>query len=111
MRHACARLCQHAQLFVVEVNAVGEPDVVACPAEVLHVFKRAHALAREHKGFLVFRFTKVRVQAHAVLPCKQRALAQKIGGDGEGGAGRERHAVHRAEGLVVVALDDARGVF
>ena len=110
MRHACARLCQHAQFFVIEVNTVGEPDVVARPAEVLHVFKRAHALAREHEGFLVLCFAKVRVQAHAVLPCKHRAFTQKIGGDGEGGAGRERHTVHRAEGFVVVALNDARGV-
>ena len=110
MRYARARLCQHAQFFVIEVNTMGEPDIVARPAEVLHVFKRAHALAREHEGLLVLRFAKVRVQTHAVLPCKHCAFTQKIGGDGEGGAGRERHTVHRAEGFVVVALNDARGV-
>ena len=110
MRYARARLCQHAQFFVIEVNTVGEPDIVARPAEVLHVFKRAHTLAREHEGFLVLRFAKVRVQTHAVLPRKHRALAQKIGRNRKGRAGRERHAVHRIEGFVVVALNDARGV-
>ena len=72
MRYARARLCQHAQLFVIKVDAVGEPDIVARPAEVLHVFKRAHAPCAGMKASLVLRFAKVRVQTHAVLPCKHR---------------------------------------
>ena len=110
MRHAGVRLCQHAQLLVVEVDAVSEPDVAARPAEALHVLERADALACEHEVFLVLRLAQVGVQAHAVLSREHGALAQKVGRHGERRARGERNAVHRAERLVVVFLDDTGGI-
>ena len=56
--------------------------------------------------FFVLRLAQVGVQAHAVLSREHGALAQKVGRHGERRARGERNAVHRAERLVVVFLDD-----
>ena len=108
--HAGARLGEHAQLFIVEVDAVGVPDVAAGPAETLHILERTNALAREHEVFLILRLTQVGVQAHAVLAGKHGALAQKIGADRERGAGGKRNAVHGAVRGVVILLDELGGI-
>ena len=110
MGHAGAGVRQQAQLFVVEVDAVGEPDVVADPAQARHVGQGADALTREHEIFLVLRLTQVGVEADVVLPRQNGALPQQLRRHGEGGAGGQRHAVHGAVGGIVVLLDAADGV-
>ena len=74
--HARAGLGEDAQLLVVEVDAVGEPDVVAGPAETLHVLERADALACEHEVFFVLRLAQVGVQTHTELTAS-RARARR----------------------------------
>ena len=108
--HARAGLGEDAQLLVVEVDAVGEPDVVAGPAETLHVLERADALTREHEVFFILRLAQVGVQTHTELTGEDGAFTQQVGADGERRAGRERDAVHCAEAAVMVLRDDALGI-
>ena len=108
--HARAGLGEDAQLLVVEVDAVGEPNVVAGPAETLHVLERTDALTREHEVFFVLRLAQVGVQTHTELTGEDGAFTQQVGADGERRAGRERDAVHCTEAAVMVLRDDALGI-
>ena len=51
-------------LVIVEVNAVGEPGLVAKPAAVLEVVERAHPKLGNAKIIFVLSLAKVRVQPH-----------------------------------------------
>ena len=66
-------LAEAAHLALVEVDAVGEPDVVAEPAELLEVLDRAHAEQLEAELLLVL----------ASRPCAcaaERRAARVLGG-------------------------------
>ena len=108
--HAGAGVRQQAQLLVIEVDAVGKPHVIADPAQTLHIFQGADALTLQHEVFLVLGLAQVGVKPDVVLPGQKGALPQQLRRHGEGGAGRQRHAVHRAVGGIVVLLDAADGV-
>src|SRR5262249_17961055 len=54
-----------ADLGIVEMHAVGEPHVVAEPAELVEVLDRAHAEPLLTELLLVERLGQMRVQAHA----------------------------------------------
>ena len=67
-----------ADLGAVEVHAVGEPHVVAQPAEVVEVLQRAHAEALEAEVLLVARLGEVGVQPHAALARELRGLGHQL---------------------------------
>ena len=79
MRNAGVCFGQTLQFGIVKVDAVGEPDVRADPAEAFHVFQRAHIAAGEGEVLLVLCFAQMGVQADMILPRKQRALPEKLG--------------------------------
>ena len=108
--HAGAGLRQQAQLLVVEVDAVGEPHVVAQPAQPRHVLQRADALPLQHEVLLILRLAQVGVEPHTVLPRQERALPQQLRRHGEGGAGSQSYAVHGTVAVVVVFLNAADAV-
>ena len=108
--HAGAGLGQQAQFLVVEVDAVGIPYILTDPAQTRHVLQRTDALALEHEILLILGFAQVGVQTDAVLTGQDRALAQQLGGHGEGGAGGQRNAMHGAIGGIVILLDQTGAV-
>ena len=108
--HAGTGLGQQTQLLIVEMDAVGEPDVIADPAQPLHVGQRADALPRQHEVLLVLGLTQVGVEPYTVLASQLGALAQQVGGHGEGGAGGQRHTVHGAVGCIVVSFNGVDAV-
>ena len=102
MAHAGAGLCQDLELLVIEMDAVGIPDVGACPAQALHVRQGPQSHFFQGVPLLVLGLAQVGVQAHAVLPRQDRALPQQVRRDGEGRAGRQRQPAHGLEGRVVI---------
>ena len=94
-----------SRLGAVEVDAVGEPDVVAEPAQVVEVLQRAHAEALEAERLLVVGLGEVRVQPHAARAGQLGRLAHQLAGDRERRRRRERDPHHRARRGVVEAVD------
>ena len=73
------RLAEALYFVVVEVHAVGEPDVVAQPAEALEVLDRPAAEQLEAEALLVLGLGHVRVQADAFVAGERRCLAHQVG--------------------------------
>ena len=108
--NAGLRFGKEKKLLVVKMNAVRVPDVAARPAQRFHIRQRAEMDLFKRIILFVLRFAQMRVQANAVLPREQRALTQKIGGDGKRRTGRERDPAHGLEGRIVICLDQADAV-
>ena len=102
------RLAEARDLGGVDVHAVGEPDVVAEPAEPLEVLDRAAAEALPAELLLVDRLGEVRVQAHAARAGELGRLEHQLLGHRERRARRDGDARHRAGRGVVVAVDRLR---
>ena len=83
VRDAGAGLAEPAHLALVEVHAVGEPDVVAEPADLLEVLDRPHAEQLEAELLLVERLGHVGVQPHAALPRELGGLGHQLLRDAE----------------------------
>ena len=66
--HAGAGSCQLPQLFVVEVDSVGVPDIRPGPAQGCHEFQRTDTVVGQHVVLLVLRLAQVGVEPDAVLP-------------------------------------------
>ena len=79
-------------LGAVQVDAVGEPDVIAQPPELVEVAQRAHAVALEAEVVLVARLGQVGVQPHAPRTGELGGLGHQLAGDRERGRRRERDA-------------------
>ena len=110
VRHAAAGAGEEGDLRLVQVDAVGVPDVGAGPAERLDVVHRAGAELLQAERVLVQRLGQVGVQADAVGAGQLGALAHQVAGDAERRARRQRH-VHHAEALPpVILLDGAVAV-
>ena len=105
VRDAGAGLAEAADLALVEVDAVGEPDVVAQPADLLEVLDRPHAEQLEAELLLVERLGHVRVQPDAALPRELRRLGHQLLRDAERRARGERDPHHRVRRRVVEAVD------
>ena len=103
--HAGAGLGQEPQLLIVEVDAVGVPDVLPHPPQFLQEGQGPHPLPLQHVPLLIFGLAQVGVEADAVLPGQSGALPQQILADGEGGAGGQDHLAHGPGPGVVVGLD------
>ena len=69
---------------VVQMHAVGVPDVMSDPADRFGVFGRGHAVALLAEGKVLGVFGGVGVQANAVRARQSRAFAHQVGGDGKG---------------------------
>ena len=92
---AGAGLAELRDLALVEVDAVGEPDVVAEPADLLEVLDRPDAEQLEAELLLVERLRHVGVEADALLPRELGGLRHQPLGDAERRARRERDPCHR----------------
>jgi hypothetical protein len=80
-------------------------------AQRLHVGYRPLPKGRQAKFLLLQRLGQVGVQAHAVGAGQFRRGAHQVGGDGEGGAGRQHDAQHGVTAVVVVLLNQPPAVF
>ena len=96
---------------LVELYAMGVPDVVADPAQVFGVLGRGHAELLAAVGDVTDVLGKVGVQRDPVLAGEYCGLAHQVAADREGRAGRHDHAQHRAMAGVVVVLDQTLGLF
>ena len=111
MRDAGARRAHPADLALVEMHAVREPDVVAQPAEVVEQLERAHAEALEAEALLVARLGQVGVQPHAARPRELGRVAHQLRRDRERRGRGQGDPDHGAGRGVVEAVDGggARG--
>ena len=101
VRDAGAGGGETADLGVGEVDAMGAPDVLGQPAELLEVLdgRAAEPLAAEL--LLLDRLGQVRVQLQAELAGERRRLGHQLARDGERRAGSDRDLDARARpGLV-----------
>ena len=105
VRHAGAGLAEPPHLALVQVHAVGEPDVVAEPADLLEVLDRAHAEQLEAELLLVERLGHVGVQADVPRSRELGRLGHQLLGDAERRARRERDPDHGVRRRVVEAVD------
>jgi hypothetical protein len=93
------------------MDAVGEPDVRAQPAQRVDVLdgRAAEPLAAER--LLVVGLRQVGVQPDALVPGQLGGLVEQVGGDRERRAGGDADAQHRVRRRVVVPVDrGGRGV-
>ena len=108
--HAGAGPGQLPQLLVVEVDAVGVPDIRACPPQRGHILQWPDAVVLQCVTLLVLCLTEMGVEPDAVLTGQQSALPQKFSADGEGRAGGQGDLMHRAGAGIVILLQDAAGI-
>ncbi len=93
--------------MLVELYAVGVPDVVADPAEVFGILGGRHAEFFTAVGDVVDVLGEVGVQRNAILARQHRSFAHQVAADRERRAGRHDDAAHRPVTGIVVVLDQA----
>ena len=98
------------ELFIVEMDAVGVPDVVSEPAQAVHVFQRTHAETAQGEVLFISRLRQMGMEPHPVGSRQHRRFPEEILRDGEGRAGRESDPVHRAAGGIVIPGDETFAV-
>ena len=84
MGHAGTGLGQQTQLLIVEMDAVGEPDVIADPTKGFHVFQGPHPAPLPDEALLVLRLAEVGMEPHAQISGQKRRLPQQLLGNAEG---------------------------
>ncbi len=94
-----------SDLVLVHMHRMGEPDVVAEPAELVHIGDRPLAEALQRVALLVDGLGQMGVQAHAMAPGDGRALAHQLGRDREGRARRQRDLQHGAGLGIMIGAD------
>jgi len=92
MRDASPTLCDLADLSVIEMDAVREPDVIAGPAEVLHQLKGPLPKTVQAKSLLVERLCQVCVESDAMTPRQLSRVAHQLRRDREWRGRRDNHA-------------------
>ena len=91
---------QNSHLVIVNVDAVGKPDVVADPTPLVEHLDRSSAETFKTVGLFLDRLAQVRMQAQAVTSRLLCGLDHQVGGYREGTAGSHHNVDHLA---VVVA--------
>ena len=109
VRDAGAGRAHARRLGLVEMDAVGEPHVVAEPADAVEVLQRPHAELLEAELLLVDRLGQVRVQPHATAARELGSLHEQLARDAERRRRRERDPHARAGRRVVEAVDRLLG--
>ncbi len=103
-------LADTADRGVVEVNAVGQPDVRAGPAVPVQVLGGRAAEPLPTVRVLFDGLRAVRVHPDATPPGQVSPAAEQFGRDRERRAGRHRHPDHRVRCRVVVGVDGPLGL-
>ena len=108
--HTGVGVRQQAQILVVEVDAVGKPYILACPAKTPHIFQRTYAFPLEHIIFLILRLAKMGMETHPILPGHDGALPQQLRRDGERRTGCQHDLMHGAHRRIMILFNEARAV-
>ena len=110
MRNPASCFGEHRDFRIVDVNRVGEPDIIAYPAKLLHQTRRTQFVLLEGKLLFVGGFSQVRVQTDLVLPRHLGGFDHKVVGDREWRAGRQYDSGHRPVIRIMVGFNDALAV-
>ena len=102
MGNACAGRAQADHLGIVDVNPMGQPDVVAHPTPLVEHLHWPTAEPFDAVVLFINRLAQVGVQTQAVPPGQLGGLHHEFGGHREGAARCDGHLHHVA---VVVAGD------
>ena len=77
-------LCQQLQFFRIEMNPVGVPDIIADPAQLLHVSQGTQADLLQRIVFLILCLAQMGMETDMVLTGQDGAFTQQVLGDREG---------------------------
>ena len=110
MGHAGARLRQDAQLVVVEVDAVGIPDVRPGPAQRLHVGYGAETEFLQRKLLLVPGLGYVGVKAHTQGPGQLGGFPEQVAAHRKGRTRGQGHLAHGKRRRVMPYPDQPFGI-
>ena len=103
-------LAEAANLVVVEMDAMRQPDALVQPADFLEIVERAATEMGKAELVLVPRLAEMGMQPAVIFLGQGRAVDHQLPGDVERRAGRDRHAAERALRGVVIFRQHALAV-
>ena len=106
MSHAALMICKLADVLFRGPDDVSKPCARRQPSDLFHVVNGTCAECSQAEGFFILRFSKVRVQQHIFLLCKNCRVFHEAGGNRERRAGRKGDTCHRIAASIMVLMDD-----
>ena len=105
MRHPAVVFGEHIDLFLIDLNRVGEPHILANPINGLHVSDRAMAKLLQAELFLILCFREVGMEVDPMFSRQSGRFPHQVSGDAERGTRRKNNLSHGPRFCIMVALD------
>ena len=105
MRDTGTGLSEEAELLIVEMDAMGIPDIMPGPPKALHVFKRPHVEMLCSVRLLIFSLSQMRVKANAEAAGKFCGFPEQVRAHAERRAGGKGDLMHRVLIRVMESAD------
>jgi hypothetical protein len=97
-------------LLAVQLHAMGVPDVIPGPAEILGVLPGPAAETVQRIGHVFVVLGQMRVHHHALVTRKKGGITHQLPADGEGRTGRDGDPNHGLGTCIVKLIYDANTV-